>query len=300
MRKDTRQRSSLRAGLALVVIVALIALGGGQTLTTAQSSEVVALLEVGNTQCQVNVQISQMIWLQGASVIKVRFVTPALQVPPGETRQFQEQLEAAPTAVQIGGAIGDASFSLRVEPGTARYECGTIRLQIEGQPGQGTAPGLPEELPPNFPPLQPGMTPEQVTQTLQNRGFSGNVQGSRTNPKVSGVEDPQLIRELQAGAFFDALFVTSGSNSLRAAINWDEPSVPVALLVLGLGVPSSFCLHFPLSGGIMAHCDRPQAQSAAFTSKTPPASATMTGSPFFLVAFKLGGPATAYVLSLAP
>jgi len=283
----------IRFGVA--VVLALVALGAG--VAWAQAT-IPASLVVTNDNCPGGVQITQIFWVRDGTPLHVQLLSPAVTIRQGEKKEFKFELSSTPTAAVIRGqailfAVAAAPFEINVPVGqSVQYQCGTMTATAGVQP-----PTQPSELqlPPQLAGLRPGMPPASLIAALRGAGAEVEEQGSQTRPKLSDTEDPMLIGAFGAGFQAVAIWASSGTGLLRAAVVFDRPAAPIYLWIVGLPTLAS-CVSIPAPGGCLeVSCDK----TAAFEPFTTFGTAPVPGTVFFILIIKLGGPAMPYVLALS-
>jgi len=278
----------------LTALSVLLTAGSAHT----QQGAVPVAVEVGNTNCDGNVQIAQFIFLRNQQSISVNLRVPPAQVGPGSTQTFEFELNQEPTAVNLRGTLPRQSpLDVTAQMGTTtQYECGVIRARIAGQgidePTTPGGSGQGPQVPPELGGISQGMTPSQVLQRLQLNGFQTTVQGNQAQPKVAGADDLLITAALGPGLTARGTFVSTPAGQLSSAVVWDQPSNPLILLVVS--DVGGFCLSLPPGTGLTVFCDRAGALAPATTIGGGP----VPGNVFLVITLKLGGGTTPFVLSL--
>lgn len=279
-----------------LVAALLVGLGYGPVAQQAVS----ATAGISNLSCRGGVQIVQLNWLQGQTLLASQIFTPPVVIAIETKREFTFNLRATPSHLQVRGVfVGTAgqavSLELTVPVGQeTKYECGTILATVAGQQPQPPTTGQPT-LPPGLPPLTPGMNPQQLLAALRAAGATVEEQGSQDKPKIGNADDPLILGALGPGLQAVAYWVSSGTGALRAAVTYDRPAVPVVLWVVGLPTLATCFSVPPPGGGLTVFCDRP----ALFAPFTTFNGGPVPGVVFFVLIIKVGGPTMPFVLSLA-
>ncbi|MCX8103858.1 MAG: hypothetical protein N3E42_05440 [Candidatus Bipolaricaulota bacterium] len=282
----------------LVGLVGALLVGLGYGPLAQQTVSATAV--ISNLTCRGGVQIVQLNWLQGQTLLATQLFAPPILIPVETKREFRFELRAIPTHLQVRGAFvataGQATaLELTVPVGQeVKYECGTILASVAGQQPPQPPAGQPT-LPPGLPPLTPGMNPQQLIAALQAAGVTVEVQGTQDKPKIGDADDPLVLGALGPGLQAIAYWVSSGTGQLRAAVTYDRPLVPVVLWVVGLPTLATCFSVPPPGGGLTVFCDRP----ALFAPFTTFGGGPVPGVVFFVLVIKVGGPTMPFVLSLA-
>lgn len=284
------------SGLIAILAIGLIGAGDALTQTTTGVQPTSTTSVFVTNQCQLQVSVSIITWFNGNAAIKTQIILPPKSVPAGTTVEFTYEGSITPTSVQLAGSEGSSAFTLTVEANnTAKTECVSASMRSPGQTQPPSEVPNTTEVPvPNELSGLQGMTPQQVINTLQARGFEVNVQGSEASPKVGDVSDPILLGALGSGFQASAVFV-SAPGQLRAAVTYDQPNANVVMIVIGGGFCLSLSPTFVGLGGLSVSCDRP-AIMAPFTTV---GGGPVPGFVFLVLTIKLGGPTLPYVLSLS-
>ncbi|MFO8034798.1 MAG: hypothetical protein R6U88_06590 [Candidatus Bipolaricaulota bacterium] len=284
--------------LLLLVLVPTFAQAQSQASSDADPIE--ARVTVRNDTCREGVTVNRIIWVRNVVPLMVQLTQTTIRMET--SRDFQAELTATPTEVQVQGSVGERAFEVTVPVGREeRYDCGWVRAVVEEEPGPGPGPGPgPEgpELPPGMPRpgISAGMSPDQIVTALEVAGATGEVQGSEDQPKLGDADDPILVRAFASGLSFSAVWVTA-TPSLRASVTHDRPNAFIWLWVVP--VPNFWNTAMawsPPTGGLSVTVDRPQ----AFQPLTSLGDAPVTGNLFFVLIVKWDtGPPMPYVLSLS-
>jgi len=294
----------LKTKIGVLVVISIMVLA--ITATSQVSMAVTTRVRVSNERCKGPVGVSKFIFQRGGFPIGIKVLSPPRTVELDRTRTFTFELENEPTAVTVNGQDDrEQGFNVRVEAGSrSEYRCGLISLTTSRErtdqddrnqdynesdrTGQGRA-----RLPSRLQGIGPGSSPQDVLNTLRNRGAAVEVQGSSNDPKLGNVADPLLIGSLDSGFSADAYWVR-GPGQLRSVVTWDRPSSSHILLVVSNSF--NFCASVPpAGGGIEVSCDAPATNEPLTTIGNAP----VPGSTFLVVAVKLSGPTQHYVLSLS-
>ena len=277
-------RKFAAVGLIVALSLGLVA-GIGQTQGSSDQPVSVSFTNV----CQQRLlTIQQVVLARGAST---DITVTSLEVPPGETQTLNKDLDFTPARLAVGGRIGQQEFSFTVESlplnqtFTPDAADGCVEVLVE-------APGGRQELPPEEDkPIEQGQSLQQVQQILASRGIQAErIEGSRSNPKLGGVDDPMFLRGI-APSSFQLVWVTSGAGQLRSTITWDDPSVDLDLMVFGAG---GACLQLNGPGVLSELCDRPAEPGHG------PVGGPVSGSAFAVLIVNWSSSSQSYVLSLSP
>jgi len=193
-----------------------------------------------------------------------------------------------PSLVEVTGVFNNEDFSalfrgivLGQSQTNTSAAGGCLQLIVtEQQDDDDDGTPTPQPTDPDSKPITGGESLEQTLNTLTANGFQVTQDGSESSPKLSNVNDPILLRGINA---FSAQVVwVSAPGLLRTVITWDNPTTDLDLLVFGI----SACFQLNPAGFLAELCDRaPQGP--------------VTGAVFAVVVINWSASSQQYTMSLS-
>jgi len=219
--------------------------------------------------------------------------TGAFTLSPGGTVQANFTYQSTgnipvPSTYTVLGSFNGQEFRAIFQPvvlnqpvtTSAQIAGGCLQVLFveQGQDDDGSP--TPQPTDPDSKPIVGGESLEQTLNTLQANGFQVTQDGSESSPKLSNVNDPILLRGINA---FSAQVVwVSAPGLLRTVITWDNPTTDLDLLVFGI----SACFQLNPAGFLAELCDRaPQGP--------------VTGAVFAVVVINWSASSQQYTMSLS-